>query len=49
MTLLLVGLGRWGDKHLRVLRELGEDLWVADSRLPGGPGPNSRAFRQGAW
>jgi predicted dehydrogenase len=30
MTLLPIGLGRWGDKHLRVLRELGEDLWVAD-------------------
>jgi UDP-2-acetamido-3-amino-2,3-dideoxy-glucuronate N-acetyltransferase len=30
MTVLLVGLGRWGEKHLRVLRELGVDLWVAD-------------------
>jgi predicted dehydrogenase len=27
---LLVGLGRWGEKHLRVLRDLGADLWVAD-------------------
>lgn len=27
---LLVGLGRWGEKHLRVLRELETDLWVAD-------------------
>jgi UDP-N-acetylglucosamine 3-dehydrogenase len=27
---LLVGLGRWGEKHLRVLGELGVGLWVAD-------------------
>ncbi len=30
MRVLLVGLGRWGEKHLRVLRDLGADLWVAD-------------------
>ena len=30
MNVLLVGLGRWGEKHLRVLRELGADVWVAD-------------------
>lgn len=30
MDVLLVGLGRWGEKHLRVLRELGATLWVAD-------------------
>ena len=30
MKILLVGLGRWGEKHLRVLTELGVDLWVAD-------------------
>ena len=30
MKVLLVGLGRWGEKHLRVLVELGVDLWVAD-------------------
>lgn len=30
MNILLVGLGRWGEKHLRVLRELGVTLWVAD-------------------
>ena len=30
MKALLVGLGRWGEKHLRVLRELGVDLWVSD-------------------
>jgi len=30
MRVLLVGLGRWGEKHLRVLQELGVDLWVAD-------------------
>jgi UDP-N-acetylglucosamine 3-dehydrogenase len=23
-------MGRWGEKHLRVLRELGVDVWVAD-------------------
>lgn len=30
MNVLLVGLGRWGEKHLRVLLELGAVLWVAD-------------------
>ena len=30
MNVLLVGLGRWGEKHLRVLGELGATLWVAD-------------------
>jgi UDP-N-acetylglucosamine 3-dehydrogenase len=30
MRALLVGLGRWGEKHLRVLTELGVELWVAD-------------------
>jgi UDP-N-acetylglucosamine 3-dehydrogenase len=30
MNVLLVGLGRWGEKHLRVLRELGVRPWVAD-------------------
>ena len=30
MKVLLVGLGRWGEKHLRVLRELGVTVWVAD-------------------
>jgi UDP-N-acetylglucosamine 3-dehydrogenase len=30
VRVLLVGLGRWGEKHLRVLTELGVDLWVAD-------------------
>ena len=30
MNVLLVGLGRWGEKHLRVLRELGTTVWVAD-------------------
>jgi UDP-N-acetylglucosamine 3-dehydrogenase len=30
VKVLLVGLGRWGEKHLRVLVELGVDLWVAD-------------------
>jgi len=30
MAVLLVGLGRWGEQHLRVLRKLGEEVWVAD-------------------
>jgi UDP-N-acetylglucosamine 3-dehydrogenase len=30
MKVLLIGLGRWGERHLRVLGELGVDLWVAD-------------------
>jgi predicted dehydrogenase len=30
LNVLLVGLGRWGEKHLRVLRELGATLWAAD-------------------
>src|SRR5215475_3686067 len=30
MAVLLVGLGRWGEQHLRVLRQLGEEVWVAD-------------------
>ena len=30
MDVLLVGLGRWGEKHLRVLREVGATVWVAD-------------------
>ena len=30
MKILLIGLGRWGEKHLRVLRELGADVWAAD-------------------
>lgn len=30
MRVLLVGAGRWGGKHLRVLRTLGADVWVAD-------------------
>ncbi len=30
MKVLLVGLGRWGEKHLRVLGELGATVWVAD-------------------
>ena len=31
MNVLLVGLGRWGEKHLRVWRELGATVWVADA------------------
>jgi UDP-N-acetylglucosamine 3-dehydrogenase len=30
MRVLLVGMGRWGEKHLRVLTELGVELWVAE-------------------
>jgi predicted dehydrogenase len=30
VNILLVGLGRWGEKHLRVLRELGATVWAAD-------------------
>jgi UDP-N-acetylglucosamine 3-dehydrogenase len=30
VNVLLVGLGRWGEKHLRVLRELGASVWAAD-------------------
>jgi len=30
VKVLLVGLGRWGEKHLRVLTELGAEPWVAD-------------------
>lgn len=34
MNVLLVGLGRWGEKHLRVLRGLGAGVWVADVSAP---------------
>ena len=30
MNVLLIGLGRWGEKHLRVLGDLGVRVWVAD-------------------
>src|SRR5688572_20689347 len=30
MNVLLVGLGRWGEKHLRVLTRLGATVWVTD-------------------
>ena len=30
MRMLLIGLGRWGEKHLRVLTELGAEVWAAD-------------------
>jgi UDP-N-acetylglucosamine 3-dehydrogenase len=30
MNIMLIGLGRWGEKHLRVLQELGCSVWVAD-------------------
>jgi predicted dehydrogenase len=37
VAILLVGYGRWGERHLRVLRALGEEVWVAD------PAPARRA------
>jgi predicted dehydrogenase len=30
VNVLLVGLGRWGEKHLRVLTQVGATVWVAD-------------------
>ena len=30
MNVLLIGLGRWGEKHLRVLGEIGATVWAAD-------------------
>ena len=30
MNVLLVGLGRWGEQHLRVLTALGATVWVAE-------------------
>lgn len=30
MNIMLIGLGRWGEKHLRVLQEIGCGVWVAD-------------------
>jgi predicted dehydrogenase len=30
VNVLLVGLGRWGENHLRVLTQLGATVWVAD-------------------
>jgi UDP-N-acetylglucosamine 3-dehydrogenase len=30
VNVLLVGLGRWGERHLRVLRDLGAAVWVAE-------------------
>jgi predicted dehydrogenase len=31
MNVLLVGAGRWGEKHLRVLGELGATVWLAEA------------------
>jgi len=30
VNILLIGLGRWGEQHLRVLGELGATVWAAD-------------------
>jgi predicted dehydrogenase len=30
VKILLVGLGRWGEQHLRVLSEFGVEVWVSD-------------------
>ena len=30
VRILLIGVGRWGREHLRVLTELGVEVWVAD-------------------
>jgi predicted dehydrogenase len=43
VRVLLVGLGRWGGQHLRVLRGLGVELWVADVN----PERRARAVRAG--
>jgi predicted dehydrogenase len=43
MSILLIGYGRWGEKHLRVLRELGEEVWVADVS----PARRARAVQHG--
>lgn len=40
MNLLLVGLGRWGERHLRVLSELGLTVWACDVS------PERRAWAQ---
>jgi predicted dehydrogenase len=44
MPILLIGYGGWGEKHLRVLRELGQEVWVADVS----PGRRARAVQHGA-
>jgi UDP-N-acetylglucosamine 3-dehydrogenase len=43
VNVLLVGLGRWGEKHLRVLTALGATVWVADVS----PGRLTWAMEQG--
>jgi UDP-N-acetylglucosamine 3-dehydrogenase len=42
VKVLLAGLGRWGEKHLRVLHELGVEVWVAE------PDESRRALARGA-
>jgi len=43
MNVLLVGLGRWGENHLRVLTQLDATVWVADVD----PARRQWAVRQG--
>jgi predicted dehydrogenase len=43
MRILLVGVGRWGERHLRVLRDLGAEVWVSDLS----PERRAWAIRQG--
>ncbi len=31
VNVLLVGLGRWGEEHLRALGEFGVTIWAADT------------------
>ncbi len=43
MKVLLVGAGRWGERHLRVLQGLGVEVWVCDRA----PARRAWAVRQG--
>ncbi len=49
LRVLLIGLGRWGQNHLRTWRELGADLLVCDERpelLAGLPEPSACDYRE---
>ena len=45
MNVLLVGLGRWGEKHLRALGEFGVTIWVAARRRSASRGRSATASR----